>query len=67
MIILDAKSKENSLVLSTNIGNFQLNIVQICFYFYFLRHVKVYDTNDYSVVASIDYPSAITSMGLSVS
>ena len=35
--------------------------------FYLDRHVKVYDTTDYSVVASLDYPSAITSIGISVS
>ena len=29
--------------------------------------MKVYDTTNYSVVANLDYPSAITSMGLSVS
>eukprot|EP00795_Rhopilema_esculentum_P006449 gene6449-11894_t len=31
------------------------------------RHVKVYNTDDYSVVASLEYPSAVTSIGLSTS
>jgi len=61
--------------LLTSFSNHQKTITTMCFdgsYTRLLsgsidRHVKVYDTTDYSVVANLDYPSAITSIGLSES
>ena len=41
-----------------------VNNVLICV---FSRHVKIYDITDYKVVHSIDYPSPILCLGLSVS
>lgn len=57
-----------------NISNHQKNITTMCFdgsHTRLLsasldRHVKVYDTSDFSVTSSMDYPSAILSMGLSL-
>eukprot|EP00794_Sanderia_malayensis_P009625 gene9625-10610_t len=56
-----------------NVSNHSKSITAMCFdgsYTRLLsgsidRHVKVYDTQDFSVVSSLDYPSAILSIGIS--
>ena len=46
---------------------FKFAFFTIFIIFFVCRHVKIYDVKDYKVVHSMDYPSPILCLGLSVS